>query len=71
MTKRSKTNKISVTPRRRNIFCILECLATCSRGKNVNDHVPERFFCIVVVVAVDRFYIALLSALEQTHCARM
>ena len=24
-----------------------------------------------VVVVVDRFYIALLSALEQTHCARM
>ena len=23
------------------------------------------------VVAVDRFYIALVSALEQTHCARM
>ena len=26
--------------------------------------------CFVVVVA-DRFYIALFSALEQTHCARM
>ena len=25
----------------------------------------------VVVVVVDRFYIALLSALEQTHIARM
>ena len=25
----------------------------------------------VVVVVVDRFYIALFSALEQTHCARM
>ena len=24
-----------------------------------------------VVVVVDRFYIALSSALEQTHCARM
>ena len=25
----------------------------------------------VVVVVVDRFYIALFSALEQNHCARM
>ena len=24
--------------------------------------------CVVVVVGVDRFYIALFSALEQTHC---
>ena len=26
---------------------------------------------VAVVVVVDRFYIALFSALEQTHCARM
>ena len=26
---------------------------------------------VVVVVVVDRFYIALFSALEQTHCARV
>ena len=26
---------------------------------------------VVVVVVVDRFYIALFSALEETHCARM
>ena len=26
---------------------------------------------VVVVVVVDRFYIALFSALEQTYCARM
>ena len=26
---------------------------------------------VVVVILVDRFYIALFSALEQTHCARM
>ena len=26
---------------------------------------------VVVVVVVDRFYIALFSALEQTDCARM
>ena len=28
-------------------------------------------FVVVVVVVVGRFYIALFSALEQTHCARM
>ena len=36
-------------------------------------HAPrlwERHFCAVVVV-VDRFYIALFSVLEQTHCTRM
>ena len=25
----------------------------------------------IIVVVVDRFYIALFSALKQTHCARM
>ena len=28
-------------------------------------------FLFLVVVVVDRFYIALVSALEQTHSARM
>ena len=26
---------------------------------------------LLEIVALDRFYIALFSALEQTHCARM
>ena len=26
---------------------------------------------ICVIIIIDRFYIALFSALEQTHCARM
>ena len=26
---------------------------------------------MLILVVVDRFYIALFSALEQTHCARM
>ena len=26
-------------------------------------------FCLFSVVVVDRFYIALFSSLEQTHCA--
>ena len=25
----------------------------------------------IIVIIIDRFYIALFSALEQTHCARM
>ena len=28
-------------------------------------------FRAIIVVVVDRFYIALFSALEQTHCTRM
>ena len=32
---------------------------------------PLLVFVVVLVAAVDRFYIALFSALEQTHCARM
>ena len=35
-------------------------------------HVPRKLHGYrKVVVAVDRFYIALFSALEQTHCARI
>ena len=26
---------------------------------------------IIIIIIIDRFYIALFSALEQTHCARM
>ena len=33
--------------------------------------VPTVSMDVVVVVIVDRFYIVLFSALEQTHCARM
>ena len=27
--------------------------------------------CGVIIIIINHFYIALLSALEQTHCARM
>ena len=30
----------------------------------------QQCVCIAFFVVVDRFYIALFSALEQTHCAR-
>ena len=32
---------------------------------------PLQIIIVPVIVVVDRFYIALFSALEQTHCARM
>ena len=41
----------------------------CSSGARVK--VLEELACWVSVVVVDHFYIALFSALEQTHCARM
>ena len=28
-------------------------------------------FIIIIIIIIDSFYIALFSALEQTHCARM
>ena len=31
----------------------------------------KHLFPAVVVIDIDRFYIALFSAVEQTHCARM
>ena len=31
----------------------------------------ECFGVCAVYIIIDRFYIALISALEQTHCARM
>ena len=35
------------------------------------DEGGEEETLVVFVVVVDRFYIALFFALEQTHCARM
>ena len=26
---------------------------------------------VIIIIIIDRFYIALFSAFEQTHCARM
>ena len=28
-------------------------------------------FIIIIIIIIDSFYIALLSALDQTHCARI
>ena len=33
----------------------------------VNTNVPD----IIIIIIIDRFYIALFSALEQAHCARL
>ena len=42
--------------------------ALVARGVDVNMKV---IICSLIIVIIDRFYIALFSALEQTHCARM
>ena len=31
----------------------------------------HNYQCIIIIIIIDCFYIALFSALEQTHCARM
>ena len=31
----------------------------------------QRRLGFMIIIIIDRFYIALVSALEQTHCARM
>ena len=43
--------------------------STCQHCMMWSD--PKLVAVVVVVVVVDRFYIELFSALEQTHCARM
>ena len=45
--------------------CSLRLLSLCMLSRWFVD------FCIFVLLLVDRFYIALLSAFEQTPCARM
>ena len=37
---------------------------------------PEEGYCrrrnaFIIIIIIDRFYIALFSVLEQSHCARM
>ena len=44
--------------------CTVEALAI---GQTVAWH----RVIIIIVIIIDRFYIALFSALEQTHCARI
>ena len=34
-------------------------------------HRRHPFRVVIIIIIIDRFYIALVSALEQTHCARM
>ena len=36
----------------------------------VNKAATNIWPCVIIII-IDRFYIALFSALEQTHCARM
>ena len=46
---------------------------TAQHTRKANTRPPICVVVVVVIVVVDRFYsyIALFSALEQTHCARM
>ena len=53
-------------------------LPTCLGPRNKMDHPAyslKRFesvpMVLYIILYIDRFYIALFSALEQTHCARM
>ena len=36
-----------------------------------DDFEDDRLYIGNLIIIIDRFYIALFSALEQTHCARM
>ena len=39
---------------------------------NTGIHISARFLLYgIIIIIIDRFSIALFSALEQTHCARM
>ena len=54
------------------MFWKIKCLEVGSEGVKRWFLSESRWTVVVVfVVVVDRFYIALFSALEQTHCARM
>ena len=35
------------------------------------DYTEEYKKTIIIIIIIDRFYIALFSAVEQTHCARV
>ena len=41
----------------------------CDTAIKITEHLV--FFCCCDFVIIDRFYIALFSALEQTHCTHM
>ena len=41
------------------------------RGVSARAWFKRRLAFIVIIIIINRFYIALFSALEQTHCTRM
>ena len=47
------------------------CNAVVQNGRESTCYFTAVDCTVVVVVVVDRFDIAVFSALEQTHCARM
>ena len=75
------SNSLSQDDRKRSWDCfvvVVEVLLYVHRNRRlIRDGSPGRpsrlshSFELCFVVVSDRFYIALFSALEQTHCARM
>ena len=43
----------------------------CLLERHLRDLTPFFFAVGYIIIIIDHFYIALFSALEQTHCARM
>ena len=50
---------------------LFRCRNVSETGHDIVVVVAVVAVVVVVVVVVDRFYIALFSALEQTHCAHV
>ena len=50
---------------------LLLILYTLKENRTEDLRWRENVKCFVVAVVVDRFYIALFSALEQTHCCML
>ena len=46
-------------------------LAIEKQKKKKKKKKKKSHYSTIIIIIIDRFYIALFSALEQTHCARM
>ena len=47
------------------------CVCVCVCGRNELEVYTTLAYYIIIIIIIDRFYIALFSAFEQTHCAHM
>ena len=59
-----KMNSNLITDKKEVVEVLAKNLSKISSTDNNSDE-------FIIIIIIDRFYIALLSALEQTHCARM